>query len=271
MEQKNKNLAALLVGFGLIVLIALLTVVRPFFGKSNQSNPDGAFLSQTDPTAAKQISGEDLLKKIRSRESLSIIDVRDSAAFQKEHILDSQNLPAATFDPAGFSADKDRTYVFVDDGSDNSGLLLANNAAAQKDLPNVYSLTGGFTAWKNKLGPTVSAGDPNSFTDQAKVTYLSSDQLNNLLKSPNNLYLLDVRKSNTFAAGHLPGAVNIFLDDLEKRRRELPIGKTIVVYDSDGLWAFQAAVRLFDMNITGVSALSDGFNAWTQKKFAVTK
>ena len=42
--------------------------------------------------------------------------------------------------------------------------------------------------------------------------------------------VLDVRPSEEFAAGHVPGAVNIPIDELEKRLRELPKRKEIVAY-----------------------------------------
>lgn len=42
--------------------------------------------------------------------------------------------------------------------------------------------------------------------------------------------VLDVRPAEEFAAGHLPGAVNIPIRELEKRLKELPKGKEIVAY-----------------------------------------
>ena len=42
--------------------------------------------------------------------------------------------------------------------------------------------------------------------------------------------VLDVRPPEEFAAGHLPGAVNIPIRELEKRLKELPKGKEIVAY-----------------------------------------
>lgn len=42
--------------------------------------------------------------------------------------------------------------------------------------------------------------------------------------------VLDVRPPEEFAAGHLPGAVNIPVRELEKRLKELPKGKEVVAY-----------------------------------------
>ncbi len=42
--------------------------------------------------------------------------------------------------------------------------------------------------------------------------------------------VLDVRPPEEFAAGHLPGAVNIPLRELEKRLKELPKSKEVIAY-----------------------------------------
>ncbi len=42
--------------------------------------------------------------------------------------------------------------------------------------------------------------------------------------------VLDVRPSEEFAAGHLPGAVNIPIHELEKRLKELPKRKEVIAY-----------------------------------------
>ncbi|MGQ9526694.1 rhodanese-like domain-containing protein [Chloroflexus sp.] len=45
-----------------------------------------------------------------------------------------------------------------------------------------------------------------------------------------DVYLLDVRPLEEFAAGHLPGAVAIPLAELPQRIDELPVDKLIVTY-----------------------------------------
>lgn len=42
--------------------------------------------------------------------------------------------------------------------------------------------------------------------------------------------VLDVRPAEEFAAGHLPGAVNIPIEQLSRRLRELPKGREVVAY-----------------------------------------
>lgn len=259
----------MIVGFGLIILIAIFTIFKPFSNTANDPQVDSSGATSTS-SDVKQIGSAELLKKIQANEFLKIIDTRTNVEFQKEHILDSQNIPADNFAANFESLDKNKAYVIIDDGDENIGANLSANLT-QRNFKNTAYLTGGFLGWKSALNPTISAGNPNSFADQSKVSYIDSDRLKEIMPTEKNLYIIDVRKSDSFAQGHLKDANNIFIDDLEKRRQEIPIGKKIILYDSDGLWAFQSAVRLFDMNILNVYALSDGFNTWTQRGFEVVK
>ena len=55
------------------------------------------------------------------------------------------------------------------------------------------------------------------------------DQLLNR-SSKGLLTVLDVRQADEFKAGHLPGAVNIPLKELERRITELPKDQDVVAY-----------------------------------------
>lgn len=56
--------------------------------------------------------------------------------------------------------------------------------------------------------------------------------IDELLASPtvDQTFLLDVRTQEEFAAGHIPGAVNIPVDDLRSRIAELPRDRMIACY-----------------------------------------
>jgi hydroxyacylglutathione hydrolase len=269
-QKNNFNVKALIIGLGLIILISILTISKPFSPKKvEEKKIIPPSLPQNSPVF-RQLSADNLISKMRNKEAMELIDIRSAEEFQVEHLINSQNISAEDFDKNSLAFDKDKIYVIIDDGENGAGLILSE-AIAQKGFKKIYYLTGGFLSWQSNRHPTVSSGDPNSFTDQAKVNYINSDKLKNMTQTENNLYILDVRKKDAYNQGHLQGAANIFLDDLEKKREKIPINKKIVVYDENGFWAFQAAVRLFDMGIFNVYTLSDGFNAWTQKGFGIVK
>ena len=269
-KQLNKIIIA---GTFLVGLVILFTLFRSF--QVNKKTPAENTATKADSQEVvaeeKTLSVEEAQTKIRNRESLTILDLRDNASFAKEHLLDAKNIPLSDLDSALGNLDPTKTYLALDAGTTVDQINIAAKIFQNHNFKNVFFLTGGFVAWKNKLATTISLGDPNSFADQAKVSYIKSDDLKTLLEKENNIFLLDVRKDTSFAEGHLKNAVNIFLDDLEGKRQQIPTGKRIVVYDKDGFWAFQAAVRLNDMGFFNVFCLSDGFDAWTQKKYEVVK
>jgi len=133
-------------------------------------------------------------------------------------------------------------------------------------------LASGFANWKKNLQPTISAGNPYSSTDQSKISYINSEELKKIIdEKKTSIYIMDVREKNLFLSGHLKGAENIDLKDLEKSRHSIPLGKRIIVYDDSGILAFQAGVRLFDMGFLNVFTFSEGLNVWKQKGFEIVK
>ena len=75
--------------------------------------------------------------------------------------------------------------------------------------------------------------------------------------------VLDVRPAEEFAAGHVPGALNIPLDQLEKRMRELPKRKEIVAYCRGPfcLMSFEA-VQLLRKKGLKARRLENGLPEW---------
>lgn len=75
--------------------------------------------------------------------------------------------------------------------------------------------------------------------------------------------VLDVRPAAEFAAGHLPGAVNIPIDELERRLAELPRRKEVVAYCRGPfcLMSFEAVQLLRRVGLKA-RRLKDGLPEW---------
>jgi NADPH-dependent 2,4-dienoyl-CoA reductase/sulfur reductase-like enzyme/rhodanese-related sulfurtransferase len=73
--------------------------------------------------------------------------------------------------------------------------------------------------------------------------------------------VLDVRTAEEFAAGHVPGAVNVPLDELRERLGELPRERKIVAYCKVGQRGYLAA-RLLAQHDFDVENLSGGFTTY---------
>lgn len=270
----HSNVVALGLGFFLIALIVGVSFFRTRNVKENLDNAEVSSASAITENIHKatKISSKDLAAKIMiPQNDLTLIDMRSPEDFAKEHLLNSHNVPFITISDAMAALDKNKPYVLIDYGQsvELTATIIKNMTDA--GFKNISYLEGGFSAWKAGYNPTIFAGDPTSFVDQSKVTYIQTDQLKEVLQKDNTIILIDVRKKEQFDAGHLAGAINIFLDDIEKRKKDIPSNKQIVVYDNDGLASFQAAVRLFDMGFFNTLTLSDGLNSWKSKNYEIVK
>ena len=74
-------------------------------------------------------------------------------------------------------------------------------------------------------------------------------------------YLLDVRTPLEFAAGHIPGAISLPVDELRNRLADVPIGWPIVAYCQVGQRGYLATRILMQAGYT-VSNLGGGYKTY---------
>lgn len=74
--------------------------------------------------------------------------------------------------------------------------------------------------------------------------------------------VLDVRTPDEFASGHVPGALNIPIDQLAARTGELDPQREVVVYCERGPRARKAADALVAAGFSVVKLLSGHMSAW---------
>lgn len=271
--EKNKNFQAIIIGFALIIAIVVLMLYKFDREKkiSYQKNTLEIEKALDLTKSARSIGVADLLTKINQQEKIVIIDIRTTDEFKKEHLLSSINIPQDVFEESLPDLKKESLYVLVDNTNTLEVLNLVGATLPKNGFKNAFYLDGGFNKWQGNFYPTISEGDPNSLSDQAKVTYITSDKLKETIAQEKNLFIIDVRGKNAFDVEHIPTATNIYVDDIENKINDIPLGKKIIVYDDDTLLAFRAAVRLFDLGKINVLTLSDGFGKWKEKKYPTEK
>lgn len=132
-----------------------------------------------------------------------------------------------------------------------------------------YSLTGDDVAglWEH-LRTVAQRHRPH--TELARRTYLGPEDTDaidtaELLRrlDRSDTVILDVRPEPEYAAGHLPGAIHIPLDQLSERMAELPQGAEIVAY-CRGRYCVLAhdAVRVLTANGFTARRAADGVVEW---------
>ena len=78
-----------------------------------------------------------------------------------------------------------------------------------------------------------------------------------------NDLLIDVRDPYEFAAGQIPGAINIPIDDLRRRLGEIPRDKCIYIYCQIGLRGYLGQRILLQKGFKNVKNISGGYKLWS--------
>ena len=101
---------------------------------------------------------------------------------------------------------------------------------------------------------------------------VTREELARRLRDGDPLMVLDVRPAAEHAAGHLPGAVSIPVDELRRRLTELPADREIVAYCRGPYCAFahEAVAVLREEGFTA-KRLEDGLAEWQAAGLAVTR
>lgn len=146
-----------------------------------------------------------------------------------------------------------------------AGLITARRAGKR----TIYSLAGDDVAhlW-DQLRRVAQQHRPH--TELARRAYLGPEDTtaidtDELLRriDDGNAVILDVRPEPEFAAGHLPGAVHVPLDELTRRLPELPVDRQVVAYCRGRYCVLaQDAVHLLRARGLTAARASDGFLEW---------
>lgn len=130
-------------------------------------------------------------------------------------------------------------------------LLMIMRSLAETNLAEMDRLIGSFLHGLDDLEP-VPADEMMRRIQNDEVT------------------VIDVRPADEFANGHLPGAMNIPLKELERSLKLLPKDRDVIAYCRGPycVLAFQAVAKLRANGLT-VRRLANGFPEWKQAGFPV--
>ena len=109
-------------------------------------------------------------------------------------------------------------------------------------------------------------------TTRPKVQKIDVDQFDKM-RQEKNAVVLDVRTPDEFKKGHVPGAVNINVDDpsFNKKVAELDKSKTYLVHCARGVRSARAVSRLSGMGFDHLFDFAGGFEGWKKSGKPIEK
>jgi rhodanese-related sulfurtransferase len=143
--------------------------------------------------------------------------------------------------------------VFYDLGDDRAlDAVAALRILAESHVQEVSALVASYLHARDELEP-LPADELLTRADSGLVT------------------VLDVRPPEEFARGHIPGALNVPLEDLRSRLRSLPRNQEVIAY-CRGPWCVLSYEAVRQLRGAGFKArrLQDGMPEWRRAGFPVS-
>jgi hydroxyacylglutathione hydrolase len=221
-----------------------------YFAEMKRINRDGPRI-RGDAARPPAVDGTALARALA--EGAPVVDTRAARVYAERAIPGTLNIPAnrsfATYAGSLLPYDRD-FYLIADDRGSSVGELLRTLAGI--GLDRVAGCAG-----SDLLEQWQAAGREVTATSRLDLRQ-TADAL-----AAGQGALLDVRSRAEWAAGHLPGAVNLPLGELEQRLDEVPRGRPLIVQCQTGARAAIAVSLLKARGLEEVVLYTGGFAEWS--------
>lgn len=186
-----------------------------------------------------------------------IIDVRDHFAFAKNHVQSAVHIPLELLEKQSATIPVGQRILIYDETGKKGHQAL--RVLVGSGHSQVVNISGGYISlqrqaravgFKNIILDTLPI-EPKSVNQEAETEVSTSVATATPQDSP---LVIDVRSREEFRSGAVPGAVNIPLDEIENRYRELGnnFDRDITVYCASGARSAYARQLLAQIGFTAV-------------------
>ncbi len=127
----------------------------------------------------------------------------------------------------------------------------------------IFPLAAAFAAFFASAGNPVTPAQAVSVEALQVVPLIEPAALDRLMKAQVRVAIVDVRRPEEFAQGHIEGAVLMPLDSLAATYRQIPQDVKLVVYCRAGHRSAQAVQFLLAHGYARAVSLNGGYTAWS--------
>jgi hydroxyacylglutathione hydrolase len=227
-----------------------------YFAEMKRINRDGPRI-RGDAARPPAVDGAALARAMA--DGAPVVDTRAARVYAERAIPGTLNIPAnrsfATYAGSLLPYDRD-FYLIADDRANGAGEVLRTLAGI--GLDRVAGCAG-----SDLLEQWQAAGRAVTSTPRLDLRQ-TADAM-----ADGRGAVLDVRSRTEWADGHLPGAVNVPLGELEQRLEEVPRGRPLIVQCQTGARAAIAVSLLKARGLQDVVLYTGGFAEWSAAGQAV--
>jgi hydroxyacylglutathione hydrolase len=220
-------------------------------------NQQGAPLLGRTPPALAALSAADVAGWMT--EGAAVVDIRVGREYDRGHIPGSYNVgidgPVSAW--VGWLIARGRPIVLA-------GATEAQQRKAQRQLLRigfdsiVGALDGGMDAWTSS-GRELSTFETVDVEDMAEWV-LSAEPMT----------VVDARDEHEWGAGHVPGAVHMYVPDIPHRANEIPTEAPVAVHCASGYRAGIAASLLEQAGLKRIIHVNGSYSDWDRLHLAET-
>jgi len=227
-----------------------------YFSHSATLNRQGA--KALDELPAQAALDAEQVSALLSSGSI-VLDTRDAAAFGAGHVPGSVNIGlAGNFAPwVGGLVDVGTSLVLVTESDEAVAQAVTRLARVGHEAVAGY-LAGGFAAW-------TAAGHESATLRQITVDELAV----RLADADDSLAVLDVRQPGEHTDGHVPGAVNVPVREVEDRSAEFDQERPLALICASGYRSSAAASQLARHGFTDLLNVVGGTAGWVEAGHSV--
>jgi hydroxyacylglutathione hydrolase len=225
----------------------------PYFRRMEQANlGDGAELSALPPGWPMEVAE---FRDRAANTDAQVLDLRNDQAIAGGCLPRSFSIPIdmlASF--GGWFLDWTRPILLVLEHRgdyERAARILARMSYDR--LEGI--LSGGFEAWSTSGAPVES------------IRGIDVHTLKTSLAGNNPPLVLDVRSSDEFASGHIEGARNIYVGEIEQKIGDIPPDRHIVTLCASGRRALVAAAALKRLGRSDVDVCWGSMKAWKHASY----
>jgi len=239
------------------MMITDLPEVPAYFPKDAEINRTGA-ISIEQLAQPLAMTAEEVNKL--SQQGYLVLDVRPSSAFSTGHVPGAINiaLSGQFASWAGTIISLNTPIILVAEDLENINEAVIRLARVGIETVKGY-LDGQMLAW-NKAGLEVS-----------QIAQIPVDELNNKLTEIANLQIIDVRRPAEYQLGHVPGAINAPLANLEKLASSFDSKLPTMVICASGYRSSLATSLFARYGFREIYNVVGGTSAWINNGYRVEK
>lgn len=227
-----------------LVLGMVMAISFGVVGCSSNDDKEASEPAKQEESKAKfeDIDGAKALKMMEKEKDGIVIDVRDDKDYSAGHIPNAINM---------FVDDLEGNLADIDGYKDKTVILYCNSGKKSGEAAKIL-VNNGFTKVYNAQGV--------KDYDYELVTYndITGAEFEKVIAENKDIVIIDVRKADEFANGHIENAQNIALEDIESKMDTLDKEKDTYIYCRTGNRSAQAAKILSDNGFKKVTNVIDG-------------